>query len=769
MLRLEHLESRRLMTTAWVQGNTLNVLGTNGDDNIVLSQSGSQLRVDFSFEDNGHLLFPATGVTKFLIDGVGGNDDIAIDSFSGNSNGGNDLVMSTISGGAGDDALHIGYGTLADIRCSINVDGGNGADSLEVSDGFETRQSLYAIKSDSVKLPWSTGAISYQTTEHLQVVSGNANDQVAVKSTAANVSYVVTNGGGTDAVWFTDAGKTQGINGSVDVSDGFGSLASIMVDNSAGGPLPGRVTLDGTSLAGITPAPVTWEADGITGIDVKATAVTNPVNWSIHDTPNGYPSPVTTLHGSGSTDHTDIYGTTGRLSILNSGTNFVTVGQDFSKIAGDISLDSGHVALTLDDRFGSDARDIRIGADANGALFSSVGGPGIGNIHVAGAELGLYSLKTGIADDRVTVNSNPSPGSIDTWGGNDTIRIGDASSPASAAMGQPLTVYNTPPGDMDVIVDDTADMGTRSVQVRPSGSSAGVILNIGAQPLTIATSTLDKLAVLGSSAANAFDISASPAFGRMEVTGGPGRDTFTVTNTVCPTGLYGGDENDTFIVNGNDPNQPVEIESGNGDDIVRVNADNVGSAKVTFNQNERLDTLQIGAGGGATMLTFGTHLLNVRSLSIDAAGGGWLDLRDNDMVVPAGSLQAINNVRAWLASGRNGGAWNGPGIRTANASINKTLAMMDEREWRQIRGNTAAFDGFVPINGTAIVKYTYYGDADFNGRVNFDDYVRTDNGFNNHRSGWVNGDFDGNGQVNFDDYVLIDLAFNTQSGTLRRR
>jgi len=52
--------------------------------------------------------------------------------------------------------------------------------------------------------------------------------------------------------------------------------------------------------------------------------------------------------------------------------------------------------------------------------------------------------------------------------------------------------------------------------------------------------------------------------------------------------------------------------------------------------------------------------------------------------------------------------------------------------------------------------------------VNFDDYVRTDNGFNNHLSGWLNGDFDLNGTVNFDDYVLIDLAFNTQSGTLGR-
>jgi len=57
---------------------------------------------------------------------------------------------------------------------------------------------------------------------------------------------------------------------------------------------------------------------------------------------------------------------------------------------------------------------------------------------------------------------------------------------------------------------------------------------------------------------------------------------------------------------------------------------------------------------------------------------------------------------------------------------------------------------------------TRYGDTDLNGTINFDDYVRTDNGFNNHLAGWMNGDFDGNGQVNFDDYVIIDLNFNQQ-------
>ncbi|CAN5363530.1 hypothetical protein BH09PLA1_BH09PLA1_05130 [soil metagenome] len=58
------------------------------------------------------------------------------------------------------------------------------------------------------------------------------------------------------------------------------------------------------------------------------------------------------------------------------------------------------------------------------------------------------------------------------------------------------------------------------------------------------------------------------------------------------------------------------------------------------------------------------------------------------------------------------------------------------------------------------------GDADNNGKVNFDDYARIDNGFNNHQYGFSNGDFDYNGVINFDDYSIIDLIFSTQGAPL---
>ena len=98
--------------------------------------------------------------------------------------------------------------------------------------------------------------------------------------------------------------------------------------------------------------------------------------------------------------------------------------------------------------------------------------------------------------------------------------------------------------------------------------------------------------------------------------------------------------------------------------------------------------------------------------------------------------------------------------------MNTTLGTIEETEYLSLNAGNTSFDGIAVDTTSLLIKYTYYGDADFNGKVNFDDYVRTDNGFNNHRNHWVNGDYDGNGQVNFDDYVLIDLAFNTQGATL---
>jgi hypothetical protein len=194
----------------------------------------------------------------------------------------------------------------------------------------------------------------------------------------------------------------------------------------------------------------------------------------------------------------------------------------------------------------------------------------------------------------------------------------------------------------------------------------------------------------------------------------------------------------------------------------------VGSAAgIQFGNNSHMAALNLGSGSGATLTTGGNKTLKIDSLSLNSTAK--FDLNDNDLIVSGGMTkqQVTDSIRTARASG----AWTGNGITSSSArnatNHNTTLGVLSGAEYTST-GGTGVFSGYNYAAGDTLVKYTWYGDTDFNGRVNFDDYVRTDNGFNGHLTGWLNGDFDGNGAVNFDDYVLIDLAFNTQSGTLGR-
>jgi hypothetical protein len=145
-------------------------------------------------------------------------------------------------------------------------------------------------------------------------------------------------------------------------------------------------------------------------------------------------------------------------------------------------------------------------------------------------------------------------------------------------------------------------------------------------------------------------------------------------------------------------------------------------------------------------------VLRTSALSISA--NSELQLNDNDLILDYTSATPLAQCRRSSIPPAAGGTWNGFGITSMSAkdnpSHNTTLGVMEASDYQAILGNPN------------------YGDANFSGTVDFDDYVRIDVGFNTGLTGWSNGDFNGNGQVNFDDYVLIDIAFNTQGSVLSR-
>ena len=162
----------------------------------------------------------------------------------------------------------------------------------------------------------------------------------------------------------------------------------------------------------------------------------------------------------------------------------------------------------------------------------------------------------------------------------------------------------------------------------------------------------------------------------------------------------------------------------------------------------------------------GDKLVSFTSLAVT----GKLDLNDNDLILDYTGGTQLPAVQALIVAARAGGAWTGNGITSTAAKDapqqNTMLGLLEATEYKSVHGANATFGGQPIDNSAVLVKYTYYGDTDFNGAVDFDDYVRLDSGFNGNRTGWFNGDFDLNGDVNFDDYVLIDLAFNTQGAPL---
>ena len=176
-------------------------------------------------------------------------------------------------------------------------------------------------------------------------------------------------------------------------------------------------------------------------------------------------------------------------------------------------------------------------------------------------------------------------------------------------------------------------------------------------------------------------------------------------------------------------------------------------------------------------------LLTTQSVSFTSPGSGALDIANNDLVITG---QSLATVTAMAATGYNLGSWNGPGIISSAAAHNSShltavgVISNDNGSGTPLYGNGGAvagtFDGAIPADGNTLVKYTYVGDANLDGKVDGSDYSLIDvaysadaaylaanpGGTSLPYSGWYNGDFNYDGVVDGTDYSLIDNAFNNQ-------
>ncbi len=192
-----------------------------------------------------------------------------------------------------------------------------------------------------------------------------------------------------------------------------------------------------------------------------------------------------------------------------------------------------------------------------------------------------------------------------------------------------------------------------------------------------------------------------------------------------------------------------------------------------YELTNRLGLLHV-AAGQTLSLPSGNHSFFVEQLQIDK--GGTLDVADDSLVIDYTGDSPLAGLADLIRSARNGGVWTGTGITSTaarnNPQHNTGLGAIEASDFKSAFGAGATFAGFSIDNTAVLIKYTYYGDTDLNGKVDGADYARIDASFNQQATqgniaGWFNGDFDYNNKIDGADYALIDAAFNGQAGALR--
>jgi acrosin len=711
---------------SWIIADVI-VHGNGGTDSLTFNDASDTLNDSYTLTSVG--FDKSTTTTIFGFDTVENltlianpdNNVIDVLSASGIST---DLNTLTVNGSGGNDSINLGSGDLEiDLAfTAVTVNGGAGDDSLYLddSDDAEFDGDSYTITSTTFdKNTAGLNLVTFNTMEDVVLDCGIVDNTVNIDSfstqVAADLQTLLVNGNAGDDTFNLGVGDLET------------NLAFTAVSVNGNGGTDLLVANDGGDGEGADDYTITS-----TTLDKNTAGLTNPITYGTFENVNLTCNTFDNLINVPSTLSGCTYTASGNTG--NDVFNIGSPGNNADNIDGVISLSGGG---------GTDAYNYNDSANAVAQTYTV----SLNNVLRTGTAGTVYTtmesltLNCGAGAD--TINVPSTLGGILTVvngdGGNDTM-VATTTGDWDAFINGNLT-FNGNANTDTLRINDTADVGADNYTVTSTQTTKTSIASV------ISYATIENYTLDANGDINTITVNSSFA---------------------APFRVHGNGGVDTINLVDNAAGSFVTIDGGAGLDNVTVNSDAAGTATAHFDVTQDLAALTILGGGTAVMELNGSRVIDTDALTVAATGK--LDLTDNDLIVDYAGASQLAVVQVLINLGRNGGAWNGNGITSsaaaANAQHNTTLGAMEASEFQSIYGVGATFDGRIIDSSAVLVKYTYYGDADFNGQVNFDDYVRTDNGFNNHLNHWVNGDYDGNGSVNFDDYVLIDLAFNTQSGTL---
>ena len=214
-------------------------------------------------------------------------------------------------------------------------------------------------------------------------------------------------------------------------------------------------------------------------------------------------------------------------------------------------------------------------------------------------------------------------------------------------------------------------------------------------------------------------------------------------------------------------NVPADVANPIRNVNVTVNA----GATLNFAATQHIASLTV--NGRANLTAGGRKVIVTNALAVAAK----LDLTDNDLLLdyaagaadPLGSFNGTSytGVMGLIASGYFGG--NGVVSTNAESSQGVTnLAGAGASDVFSLTGGaTTLYEGQTVDASTVLIKYTYAGDANFDGIIDGSDYGTLDNWIQfPGASGYFNGDVNYDGVIDGADYGTLDNSIQLQGGPL---
>jgi fibronectin-binding autotransporter adhesin len=305
------------------------------------------------------------------------------------------------------------------------------------------------------------------------------------------------------------------------------------------------------------------------------------------------------------------------------------------------------------------------------------------------------------------------------------------------AVGQFVTGPGIPAGTYvtNVATPIFSDGGTPSATVTLTSS---ITTSTSGATISFNTTNDRTFALTGTStASNTFGPTLSnPAFAKLHLLkSGPG--TWVVSSTA-----YTGDTTGTggnLIVNS--PLRPVTgslVVTGPGAAIqLSASANSVAASGYTV--AGEFASVSVAAGGTVTLPSIdrSTNKANVLVTS-DLSLAGTLNLGTSDLILKGGSA-SLSTVRGWL----NSGALTSSGVSAAAPYT--TLALFPNDIGDGSTKYFSTYDGIGVSASDLIVKYTYVGDTNLDGKLDGSDFKHVMEGYVTGQSGWAWGDVNNSG------------------------